>query len=151
MISDIINQNLSINTEESLVQEEPQNLQNVELPDNQITKETSDRIFNYLIDELNFYKKANAELESKNAELESKLNKTSGVELLLKLKENLAQKQKIITENVEYVENTEETKPELKFNSNNNQNIIVTVTEQEDNLTQQSKPKKRPTVFGRRF
>lgn len=172
MISDIINQNISSTQETQFM---PDNLlknpeyteQNSSYPsttDNSlekiimqqntnimesVTKETSDKVLNFLVDELNLYKKLNMELTTKNAELEEKLNKNTSVELLLKLKENLINKQQSINDTIEKLE------PEINSNTLTNLSIQQDkelLTEQQDeNSFQQLKPKKRPSVFGRRF
>ena len=177
MISDIIANQTSLNID-SIIQPQNENLcqQTLEsvLSSNvcptqenestiELSKDTYDKIFNHLINELNVLKLSNTEkdnlimdlntkideLDSQLTALKDKLNKMNNINVLIKLKENLTNKQNELSD--EYYNeinpnNENNTNAELNLYVNNkNENILI------DENTPSLKPKKKPAVFRKRF
>lgn len=134
----------------------------------ELSGETYDKLVNYLINELNGLKSSNdekdlkiqsltekiIELNSQNEDLEGKLNKKDNLEILLKLKENLINKQKELSTEIEHqvihktnnddttTSKTNEIKIELEH-------TITNVKVEDDFIS--LKPKKKPSVLRRAF
>jgi hypothetical protein len=148
---------------------------------NEVSGMTHDLLYNYFINELNQYKnlideknqliqtlnEKNEELMEKLSSLENKLTKISGVNLLLKIKENLENKKTELAP-----ENEEDSNGELTQSTNltnrsngsngsndksNTSNVIIELDpkSKEKNIimepTEKTKIKKRPNMLGTRF
>lgn len=117
--------------------------------------DTHDKLYNYLMNELENHKNKNNEsiliiqnlnntiniLTDKIKELEDKLNKNKNIELLLKLKENLNNKQNNVNDTI--------TIPSTEDNS-------ITLIQPEKNLQNVNnnlnfKIKKKPLMFSKKF
>jgi hypothetical protein len=136
----------------------------------ELTTDAHDKVLTFLVKELNSLKESNnekdlciqnlndkiVELTAKLEELDNKLNKKDNLGLLLKLKENLTNKQheikhemnhEIESSNTKTTKTTETTETnEFNFSVEDKiQNVIL-----EDD-SPSLKPKKKPAVFRRRF
>lgn len=131
----------------------------------ELTNYTHNKIYNYLIDELQNLKNINNKkdsiienLNNKISELEDKLSKINNLELLFKLKEKLVDKQSKINDEINNENNScvaideqqiispINIKSQIDLEEATNKNIIDTLTDDAPSL----KPKKKPSVF-RRF
>jgi CRISPR/Cas system CMR subunit Cmr4 (Cas7 group RAMP superfamily) len=118
-----------------------------------ITIDTHDRIYKYLLDELNVYKQLLVEkdemiekLNKENTELELKIKKINNLELLIKIKENLVNKQNELE-----IEMNENKKPLVVINEDVFNEVS---TNTEDDVNKQNlmlKPKKKPIRNIRHF
>lgn len=136
-----------------------------------LTKDTHDKIYNYLIDELKTYKKITNQkeqeismLNNKIEELllqlnnvEAKINKMNNINLLIKLKENLTNKQNDFSSEINNINNNSNNSNNCEEKKYNNDDTTMTLSEEykPNNIVIDDapslKPKKKPTVFGRRF
>jgi hypothetical protein len=173
MISDIIEsqQNTSNNCMNdvsnscNVTNDDISNNTNVPIP---LLKDNHQNIYNFFVDEIKTYKQASYEkdqqiniLNTKIEELviqlndlESKINKMNNINLLIKLKENLTNKQNDFTSEINNIEvhgnnthdkSNDNVSTNLSF-ENTKTNIII------ENVSEKStKPIKRKNVFSRRF
>jgi len=149
---------------------------------------THEKIYNFLVDEIKEYKQSSIdkdkqisvlnnkidELVAQLNELESKLNKMNNINLLIKLKENLTNKQNDFISEINNSENTNSndnantntnsndnanTNTNDNTNSNSNDNLSMNLSLEtskpniviDDSSEKTTKPKKRQNVFSRRF
>ena len=134
----------------------------------ELSVETYDKLINYLINELKGLKSSNdekdlkiqsltekiVELNSQIEDLESKLNKKDNLGILLKLKENLINKQKEISNEIEHQVIQETNYDDTTISKTNEINIqveqkISNVKIEDDFIS--LKPKKKPSVLRRAF
>lgn len=143
-----------------------------------LSTDTHEKIYNFLIDEIKSHKQSNAEkeqhIESLNNkieelliqlnELEIKLNKMTNIGLLIKLKENLTNKQNDFESeinNINYDGNScdNNNKNDIKFEQQSQEKTNTELTLEntklniviEENDKQTNKPRKRLTMFRRHF
>jgi len=134
----------------------------------ELSLETYNKLVNYLINELKGLKSSNdekdlkiqsltekiVELNSQIEDLEGKLNKKDNLEILLKLKENLINKQKEISNEIEHQVIQETNYHDTTISKTNEINIqlehkITNVKIEDDFIS--LKPKKKPSVLRRAF
>lgn len=128
--------------------------------------DTHEKIYNFLVDEIKEYKQASIDKDTKISvlnnkidelvtqlnELETKLNKMNNINLLIKLKENLTNKQNDFISEINNKENTNSTD-----NSTDNLTMNLLVEPPKSNIIidesseKTIKAKKRQNVFTRRF
>jgi hypothetical protein len=147
-------------TPEILLSDKSDNVKNCDENNNgliTLSKNTNEKLYNFLIDEINKYKltiedKENIihTLTNKNQELltqledcQNKLNKITNVNLLIKLKENLTNKKNEFETEINNINEKNENETLLKS--------PVVVVEKVDKVDKQPINKKRPSVLRRGF
>ena len=133
-----------------------------------LTKDTHEKIYNYLLGELKTYKQITNEKEQtiftlnnkieelllQLNDLETKLNKMNNINLLIKLKENLINKQNDFSSEINNINNNSNTNEENIINSDDISMNLSIEDNKSNNVIDDGpslKPKKKPSVFGRRF
>lgn len=118
-----------------------------------LSDDTHNKIYNYLMNELDSNKNKivnlelqNQELVSKISELEEKLSKINNINLLIKLKENITTKQHELSS----LSNDDNETTENKETQENSISVCENTTEN-DKISKNKNMKKKPSVFGRRF
>ena len=138
-----------------------------------LSKDTHEKIYNFLIDEIKSYKETTFEKEqqinslnnkieellTQLSELEIKLNKMTNIGLLIKLKENLTNKQNEFESEINNISSDDNIKNEDKFEPKVEEKLNAELTFEnvkskiviEEFDKQTIKPRKRPNMFRRHF